>query len=163
MVFGTLNGLGMNYLLKHLQFLGSIFIIIGAGIFIVAINPRLGLASLIPAAALLIFTKLVSGWVKEKNTKNLQANGAMSAEIAADKDSVIEKLFKDKRINVTKRNLELAYDWAVKEARLRGNVFKPNSVWGMVCGLTRVSQECGWADERVAMDQAAGKLLTMAG
>lgn len=89
--------------------------------------------------------------------------GAMSAEIAADKDSVIEKLFKDKRINVTKRNLELAYDWAVKEARLRGNVFKPNSVWGMVCGLTRVSQECGWADERVAMDQAAGKLLTMAG
>ena len=88
--------------------------------------------------------------------------GAMSAEIADGKDAVIEKLFKDKRINVTKRNLELAYDWAVKEARLRGNIFKPNSVWGMVCGLTRVSQECGWADERVAMDQAAGKLLSMA-
>jgi hypothetical protein len=89
--------------------------------------------------------------------------GAMTAEIAHDKDSVVEKLFKNKSLGVTKRNLESAYDWAVKESRLRGNVFRPNSVWGMVCGLTRVSQECGWADERVAMDQAAGKLLSMAG
>lgn len=87
---------------------------------------------------------------------------AMSAEIANSKEDVVDKLFKDKRINVTKRNLELAYDWSVREARLRGNVFKPNTVWGMVCGLTRVSQECGWADERVAIDCAAGKLLAMA-
>ena len=99
---------------------------------------------------------------KSSDVERKMILNAMSAEIAFSKEDVIEKLFKDKRINVTKRNLELAYDWSVREARLRGNVFKPNTVWGMVCGLTRVSQECGWADERVAIDCAAGKLLAMA-
>lgn len=77
------------------------------------------------------------------------------------KDAVIEKLFKDKRLGLTKKVLEQAWEWSVKEARLRGNKFVPESVWGMVCGLTRVSQECGWADQRVAIDNAAGKLLSL--
>jgi len=79
----------------------------------------------------------------------------------AGKDAVIEKLFKDKRLGLTKKVLEQAWEWSVKEARLRGNKFVPESVWGMVCGLTRVSQECGWADQRVAIDNAAGKLLSL--
>ncbi len=99
---------------------------------------------------------------KSTDVERQRIMAAMKAEIAFSKEDVIEKLFKDKRISVTKRNLELAYDWSVREAKLRGNVFKPNTVWGMVCGLTRVSQECGWADERVAIDCAAGKLLAMA-
>jgi len=77
------------------------------------------------------------------------------------KDAVIEKLFKNKSLGLTKKVLEQAWEWSVKEARLRGNKFVPESVWGMVCGLTRVSQECGWADQRVAIDNAAGKLLSL--
>jgi len=88
---------------------------------------------------------------------------AIGAEIGHDKDAVIEKLFKDKRLGLTKKVIEQAWEWSVKEARLRGNKFKPTSVWGMVCGLTRVSQEIGWACDRVAIDQAAGKMLAMAG
>lgn len=79
------------------------------------------------------------------------------------KDAVVDKLFKDKRLGLTKTVIEQAWGWSVKEAELRGNRFAPESVWGMVCGLTRVSQECGWADQRVAIDIAAGKLLQMAG
>ena len=88
---------------------------------------------------------------------------AIGRKIADTRDAVVEKLFKDKRLGLTKKSIESAWDWSVKEARLRGNKFAPESVWGMVCGLTRVSQECGWADQRVWIDQAAGRLLGMAG
>ena len=35
----------------------------------------------------------------------------------------------------------------------------PNSAWGMAQGLTRLSQDCKHADERVKLDMAAGKVL----
>jgi ATP-binding cassette subfamily B protein len=63
------------------QFLGSIIIMIGAAIFLVSINFKLGVAALAPALFLWIFTKLVSPWVKQKNTINLKSVGGMSAEI----------------------------------------------------------------------------------
>lgn len=86
---------------------------------------------------------------------------AIGTKIADGKDAVVEKLFKDKRLGLTKKVIESAWDWSVKEARLRGNKFAPESVWGMICGLTRVSQECGWSDQRVAIDIAAGKMLQL--
>ena len=66
---------------SFVQFLGGFVIMIGAGIFILGINPRLGLVALLPAAALLVFTQLISPWIKRKNAINLQAVGGMSAEI----------------------------------------------------------------------------------
>jgi ATP-binding cassette subfamily B protein len=53
----------------------------GAAIFLLLLNIRLGLAALVPAAGVLIFTQLISGWVKNKNLKSLQSLGGMSAEI----------------------------------------------------------------------------------
>lgn len=70
-----------------MQFVGSIFIMIGSGIFIVYINPRLGLAALVPALILLIFTRLVSPWVKNKNAVNLQTVGGLSAEVQESLDN----------------------------------------------------------------------------
>jgi len=64
-----------------MQFVSSIFIIAGAGIALVWLNWRLGLATLAPAALMWIYTKLVSPWVKRKNAISLKATGAMSAEI----------------------------------------------------------------------------------
>ena len=63
------------------QFVNNAFIIAGAGIFIVVINPKLGSAALLPALGLLILTRILGGWVKRKNTASLQATGEMSAEI----------------------------------------------------------------------------------
>jgi hypothetical protein len=37
----------------------------------------------------------------------------------------------------------------------------PLTAWGVVNGLTRVSQESGYADERLAIDMAAGKLMAV--
>jgi ATP-binding cassette subfamily B protein len=64
-----------------MQFVSSIFIIAGSGIFMVLMNWRLGLAALCPAVVMWLLTKLVSPWVKRKNAANLKSTGAMSAEI----------------------------------------------------------------------------------
>ncbi len=64
-----------------MQFVGNFFMIVGTGIAVLVINPRLGLVTLLPAAFLLVVTKLVSAWIKRKNAKSLQATGGMSANI----------------------------------------------------------------------------------
>ena len=64
-----------------MQFVSTIFIVSGAGVALIWLNWRLGLATLSPAALMWIYTKLVSPWVKKKNAASLKATGAMSAEI----------------------------------------------------------------------------------
>lgn len=65
-----------------MQFIRNFFLIIGAGILLVALNVRLGLASLIPAFGVILVSQLVSGWVKRKNLESLQSIGNLSAEIS---------------------------------------------------------------------------------
>lgn len=69
-----------------IQFVSSIIMIVGAGIFIISINWELGIAALIPAFTLLIFTRMISAWMKRTNAKNLKSIGGMSGEIAESLD-----------------------------------------------------------------------------
>jgi len=64
-----------------MQFIGSIATMLGAGIFLLAINIKLGAAALIPGLLILLFTRIASPWVKKKNAVNLKSVGGMSAEI----------------------------------------------------------------------------------
>ena len=64
------------------QFVGSIAIMFGAAIFILVINFRLGLAALAPAFGLLIFTQLLSPWIKKSNAVSLTSTGGLSAEVS---------------------------------------------------------------------------------
>jgi ATP-binding cassette subfamily B protein len=64
-----------------MQFVGSIFVMTGAGIFLLSINLPLGAAALSPALFLWIFTRLISPWVKRKNAVSLRSVGNLSAEI----------------------------------------------------------------------------------
>ena len=64
-----------------MQFIGNFFLIVGAGIFLVVLNVRLGIASLLPAVGVLIITQLISPWVKRKNLVSLQTLGSLSGEI----------------------------------------------------------------------------------
>ncbi|MBC7400587.1 MAG: ABC transporter ATP-binding protein [Mucilaginibacter sp.] len=63
------------------QFIGSIATMTGAGVFLLLIHPQLGLAAIAPMVLILIFTTIVSPWVKRTNAKNLKSVGGMSAEI----------------------------------------------------------------------------------
>ncbi len=63
------------------QFVNSIFLMTGAAVFLLILNFRLGAATLAPAVFLLIFTLLLSPWVKRKNLVSSQSLGGMSSEI----------------------------------------------------------------------------------
>jgi ATP-binding cassette subfamily B protein len=63
------------------RFMMSIVMIVGSGIFLIVIDWRLGLAALVPAVALFIFTRATSGWIKKRNAESLRATGGLSAEI----------------------------------------------------------------------------------
>src|SRR5215831_18903005 len=73
--------LNMFFAQSLVQLAGNLFMMAGAAIFLLALNIRLGIVALIPAAGVLVFTQVISGWVKGKNLKSLQSLGGMSAEI----------------------------------------------------------------------------------
>ncbi|MCB0600756.1 MAG: ABC transporter ATP-binding protein [Saprospiraceae bacterium] len=64
-----------------MQFIGTIVTMTGAGIFLLAINVELGIATLLPAVLIFLFTKFSSSWVKSKNAISMQRTGGLSAEI----------------------------------------------------------------------------------
>lgn len=64
-----------------MQFARSVLIMIGAGIFLLSINFRLGMAALSPAIVIWLFTKFVSPWVRHRNAVNLKSVGDLSSEV----------------------------------------------------------------------------------
>ena len=64
-----------------MQFIGSIFTMIGSSIFLISLNPVLGLAVLSPALVVWIFTRIISPWVRRKNAESMKSVGGLSAEI----------------------------------------------------------------------------------
>jgi ATP-binding cassette, subfamily B, bacterial len=64
-----------------MQFLRSVLMMIGAGIFLLTIHFPLGAAALSPALLILAFTKLVSPWVKKRNAASLKSTGNLSSEV----------------------------------------------------------------------------------
>ncbi len=63
------------------QFFGNIFLMVGAAVFLLSLNLRLGAATLTPAVMLLVLTLMLSAWVKGSNAKSAQSLGGMSSEI----------------------------------------------------------------------------------
>jgi len=64
-----------------MRFIGGIITMTGAGIILLVINLRLGLAALSPAIILWLFTKAISPWIRRKNEASLKSLGDLSAEI----------------------------------------------------------------------------------
>lgn len=79
---------------------------------------------------------------------------ARKCYIAGDKDAVLDKLFGMKSLQLSRKTITAGY-----EAVIPDQDGDPNTVWGMVQGLTRHSQTLGFADARSDVDKAAGKLL----
>jgi hypothetical protein len=87
-----------------------------------------------------------------------RVRAAMNFTLGATKDEVLDRLFAVKSLGVSRKTLDAAYDTCVEQdANLN-----PTSAWGMAQGLTRLSQETPFADERIAADRAAGRVLSIA-
>jgi ATP-binding cassette subfamily B protein len=121
-----------------MQFIGSIVTMIGAGAFLLSINTRLGAAALAPAILILIFTGIVSPWVKRKNATNLKSVGGLSAEIQESLNN-FKVIIAFNRRDYFRRRFDEAnqenYRSAVG-AGLANNVFVP--VYGLFSGMAQL-------------------------
>jgi ATP-binding cassette subfamily B protein len=109
------------------QFISSMFTMIGAGIFLLSINLKLGLAALLPALVLWFFTKSISPWVKNRNSVNMKSTGSLSAEIQESLNNFKVIVAFNRRDYFRKRFDEVNqenYQSAVK-AGIANNMFTP--------------------------------------
>ena len=109
------------------QFISSLFSMVGAGIFLLSINLKLGLAALVPALVLWFFTKSISPWVKNRNTVNMRSTGSLSAEIQESLNNFKVIVAFNRRDYFRKRFDEVNvenYNSAVK-AGIANNMFTP--------------------------------------
>ncbi|MFZ4455773.1 MAG: ABC transporter ATP-binding protein [Bacteroidales bacterium] len=112
---------------SSVQFLSSIFTMIGAGIFLFSINAKLAFAALAPALLLLIFTRSISPWVKSRNATNMKSTGSLSSEIQESLANFKVVIAFNRRDYFRKRFEEVNnqnYDTAVK-AGVANNLFMP--------------------------------------
>ncbi|HEY9534920.1 MAG TPA: ABC transporter ATP-binding protein [Mucilaginibacter sp.] len=109
------------------QFIGSIATMTGSGIFLLLIHIQLGVAAIAPMVLILIFTMLVSPWVKRTNAKSLKSVGGMSAEIQESLNN-FKVIIAFNRRDYFRKRFDLANQENYKSAigaGLANNVFLP--------------------------------------
>jgi hypothetical protein len=82
---------------------------------------------------------------------------AKTFSLGATREDVVDTVFRSK--GIAKKNVTAAYLLAEENEKLDGS---PRTAWGLSQGITRLSQEQQFADARVALDRAAGRVLEMA-
>lgn len=81
----------------------------------------------------------------------------MRVKIGGSKDEVLDRLFGIRSLRLSRKTLDASYEAVVPDED--GD---PNSVWGFVQGVTRLSQREAYAEDRHELDRAAGKILQRA-
>lgn len=120
------------------QFIGSIATMVGAGIFLLVLNIKLGLAALVPALLIILFTRVVSPWVKKKNAANMNSVGGMSAEIQ-ESLSNFKVIIAFNRRDYFRRRFQAANErnyTTARSAGLANNIFLP--VYTMLSSLAQL-------------------------
>ncbi|MGZ3343958.1 MAG: ABC transporter ATP-binding protein [Caulobacteraceae bacterium] len=65
-----------------MQMFGNLFLVIGAGVLLLALNWRMGLIALAPALVMLVLTRVLSPWVKRTSRRSMESLGALSADVS---------------------------------------------------------------------------------
>jgi hypothetical protein len=99
-------------------------------------------------------------WVDDSSASDEEAKirAAQRYIIADTKENVLDQLFGKKSLNLSRKSIESAYQLA-EDHQEDGN---PRSAWGIAQGLTRLSQQVPYQDERDRLDRAAGKVIEVA-
>ena len=108
--------------------------------------------------------KYLNASASEETARVLRAR---QMELGSTKDAVLDSVFK--AIAGSRRNglpsgmnlkqLGSAYDLAEQHVDTDGS---PRTVWGYVNGLTRLSQQTGYTDDRMFLDRAGAAILALA-
>jgi ATP-binding cassette subfamily B protein len=118
-----------------MQFIGSIFTMLGSAAFLLSLDLQLGSAALIPAILVLIFSRLLSPWIKRLNSANLRSVGNLSSEVQESLQNFKVIIAFNRRDYFRKRFEEVNsenYKTAVK-AGIANNIFQ--SLYGLAANL----------------------------
>ena len=117
------------------QFFGSVFLMIGAAVFLLSLNIRLGSATLAPAIVLFFITLGLSPWVKRKNLMSAQSLGGMSSEIQESLNNFKVIIAFNRRDYFKKRfqNVNNENYTAAVEAGVANNTFAP--IYGLASNI----------------------------
>lgn len=85
------------------------------------------------------------------STDEAIVRGLIQNEIAHTKEAVIDEL---RKLKMTQADAIAAYDRAVETEKA-----SPRSYWGIANGITRISQDSGFQDQRFELDQIAAAVL----
>jgi ATP-binding cassette subfamily B protein len=121
-----------------MQFIGNLSTMVGAGVFLLCINFKLGLATIAPGAIAWIITKVLSPWVKRKNAANLKSVGGMSAEIQESLNNFKVIIAFNRRDYFRKRfdgANEDNYNTSIK-AGIANNIFLP--IYSLLAGAAQL-------------------------
>ncbi len=121
-----------------MQFIGTLATMTGAGVFLLAINFRLGVIALVPGMLIFIFTKLTSAWIRKRNAASLKRTGGLSAEIQESLNNFKVIIAFNRRDYFRKRFEEvneLNYT-AAKSAGIANNIFIP--VYGFFASMAQL-------------------------
>lgn len=121
------------------QLVGSVVVMLGAGIFLVSLYPKLGLVALIPAVIAFVFTRVLSPWVKKRNLNNLRSVGGLSGEIQESLNNFKVIVAFNRRDYFRSRFDEAnqkTYQAATK-AGIANNIFQP--VYGLSSNIAQLS------------------------
>ena len=77
-----------------------------------------------------------------------------------DREKTVEKVGGIRSLGLTRKEIEGAYESAIRWEHAAKS--PPTTAWGLVHGLTRLSQREQNADQRNRMDRAGGKILALA-
>jgi ATP-binding cassette, subfamily B, bacterial len=122
-----------------IQFVANIVTIFGAAIFVLFINWHLGIMALGPAILLLIFTRLLSSWIKSRNATSLKNVGLLSGEISESIDNFKVVVAFNRRDYFRKMFAEANdrnYDSAIS-AGVANNTLTP--AYGLAASLAQLS------------------------
>ncbi|UOE52402.1 ABC transporter ATP-binding protein/permease [Mucilaginibacter sp. SMC90] len=125
-----------------MQFIGNISIMIGAGIFLLAINIELGAAALCPALVILFLTLVLSSWIKKKNAANLKSTGALSGEIQESLNN-FKVIIAFNRRDYFRKRFDIANNQNYKTAigsGMANNIFVP--VYGLFASVAQLIVLC---------------------
>ncbi len=65
-----------------MQMFGNLFLVMGAGILLLALNWRMGVLALVPGLFMLLITRALSPWVKRASRQSMDSLGALSADVS---------------------------------------------------------------------------------
>ena len=103
-------------------------------------------------AAIREISRIAWNWTEQSTARdNALIAGLIAREIAQTKDAVLDEL---QSYGATKDQAAQAYDRA-EQTESAG----PRSFWGIANGLTRISQDSGYQDDRYILDKLAAAVL----